>query len=92
MSEQSCVVAASASCKPPVLQGQLVAAGAAIGENGFAVLDLHAEGGKLDLTVQEERGPVIYKGSLDVGVVPDGAMGDCGDVLRVGVELKYTQA
>ena len=76
----------------PVLQGQLVAAGASMGENGFAVLDLHAGDGRLELTVDQQHGPVTYTGILDVGVVPHGAMGDCSDVLRVGIELKYTKA
>ena len=76
----------------PVLQGQLVAAGASMGENGFAVLDLHAGDGHLELTVVQQHGPITYTGILDVGVVPHGAMGDCTDVLRVGIELKYTKA
>ena len=63
-----------------------------MGEDGFDVLDLHASDGHLELTVDQQQGPVTYTGILDVGVVPHGAMGDCSDVLRVGIELKYTKA
>ena len=59
---------------------------------GFTVRDLHAKDGRLELIVPQEHGPVIFTGIIDAGVVPYGVMGGCGHVLRVGIELKYTDA
>ena len=60
-----------------------------MGKGGFTVLDLHARDGRLELTVNQEHGPVSFTGIIDAGVVPYGVMGGCGHVLRVGIELKY---
>ena len=83
-----CLMAA-ALCKSHVLQGQLVAAGAA---HWGVWLCCARSACQLDFTVHEERGPVIYKAIPDISFMPDAAMGDCSDVLHVGVKLKYTQA
>ena len=61
-------------------------------KGGFSVLDLHASDGRLELTVDLEHGPVTFTGVIDVGVVPHGVMGACGHMLRIGIELKYTEA
>ena len=63
-----------------------------MGRGGFTVRDLHARDGHLELTVSQEHGPVSFTGIIDAGVVPYGVMGGCGYVLRVGVQLKYTDA